>query len=286
MVAFPIGQRLTLSPAAIAAASIGAVAGAAVFLMPGSLLERAVLDSGIAAFVPQAEPPLGATARLILAMVAALLVGGLGWLALSFMPVPQMRGFGTLSLAEVLPVLRMGASHPDAPAREPLMAARDLGTPFLEVKTDLAARKANKPRAVARPLPIAPAVPPIERDLPRDLDAPLAAFDPGAIPDEPAKPVPTVPSLAPRKPELDPGERIEVFELARPEPLPVEDRPIAAPKTEATIQALLERLEQGIARRAEAVAPPPPPVRPAPTRERAPQGLEEALRELRRLATI
>lgn len=296
MVAFPLGQRLTLTPAALVALALGVAAAAALFVLPAPWLESVVLDSGIAAFVPNAEPPLGLTARVVLAIGAAVVVAGLGWAVTTVLPsarrTPHFAPDFVSDAAETLPVLRRADSHPDAPARAPLMATRDLGTPFLDVKAKDAARLA---KPVPKPMPTAP----IERDIPRDLDAPLSAFDPAAIPYEPAAPVPVVASLVKLVPALDEGERFESFELPRPAPLPVEERPIATPRTDETIHALLERLERGLARREEAVTPAAVPVvevQPEPVIEPAPepvkptlvpqvQGLQDTLSELRRLAT-
>ncbi|MGK6321148.1 hypothetical protein [Sphingomonas sp. DT-204] len=258
MVAFSFRQRLTLSPAALAAIVAAGAAAAAMVALPAHILESAAADSGIAAFVPSAEPPLGPTARTLLAMLGGAFAGAVGWAVVTLLPRPRPAARPP-SDEETVPVLRRADAHPDAPPRAPLLATRDLGPPpFPPERVD-------------------PAPAPIERDLPCDLGTPLSVFDPGAIPDVPAVPVPPVAPLY-RKPELQPGERIETFELARPAPLPIDERPLAAPRTEATIQALLDRLENGVARRAEAA---PEPARSAET---SLQGLERALDELRRLA--
>jgi hypothetical protein len=96
---------------------------------------------------------------------------------------------------------------------------------------------------------------------------------------------------------FDSSERFETFELTpmrrsapparlrpapRPEPQPQmapEQEPIATPKTDATIHALLERLEKGVVRRGMAVGP-EPEANPRQTE----RGLEEALVTLRNLA--
>jgi hypothetical protein len=116
-----------------------------------------------------------------------------------------------------VPVLRRADAHPDAPARRPLSAARDLGEPTDEP-------------------------PVVERDLPDDLDQPLAAYDPGAIRPVPAEPVrPVAPLVKIERPQVfDPGDRFETFALAPP--------PAPRARPEATIHALLDRLEQGVAR--------------------------------------
>ncbi|UIJ46888.1 hypothetical protein LZK98_08080 [Sphingomonas cannabina] len=267
MVAFSFRQRLTLSPAALAAIVAAGAVAAAMVALPTHVLESLAVDSGVAAFVPSAEPPLGTTARTLLAMLGGAFAGAAGWAVVTLLPRRSPPpGRQPQSDEETVPVLRRADAHPDAPPRAPLLATRDLGPPPF-------------PPERAEPAP-EPEPEPIERDLPRDLEAPLSAFDPGAIPEVPAVPVPPVAPLY-RKPDLRPGERIETFELARPAPLPIDERPLAAPRTEATIQALLDRLEKGVTRRAEAAPEPQQPTSPA---ESSLQGLERALDELRRLA--
>ena len=75
----------------------------------------------------------------------------------------------------------------------------------------------------------------VERDIPADLDQPLAAFDPQAVPAEPRQPVRPVAPL--RAPALAKGERIDTVELPH---RPGEDTP--------SIESLLRRLEQGTRR--------------------------------------
>jgi hypothetical protein len=262
MVAFPILNRLTITPAALAAVVAAGTAAAVIVALPSHALESLVAGSGIAAFVPAAAPPLGFTARLLLTMLAGAAIGSLAWSIVTLLPRPRPRRRAPLH--EVLasetivhvpvPVLRRADAHPDAPPRAPLIATLELGTPFLDVR--------------------AKALPPRERDIPRNLEAPLSAYDPAAILDQPVAPVPPVAPLF-RKPALDNGERFESFDLPRPAPLPLDERPIAAPRTEATIHALLERLERGVARRAEL----------APATSEPESQLQDTLSELRQLAT-
>lgn len=265
MVAFPIRQRVKLPLTPLTAILAAVLVGGGLLLVPTAVLEAVIVDSGIAALLPAAEPPLGLTARLALAITAAagsgavawlgayLILGGEGIVTLRPRPVPAA------APDDGVPVLRRADAHPDAPARAPLLATRDLGIPFLEV------------RAL------------VERDLPRDLDAPLSAFDPGAIPDEPAAPMPTVaPLVRLAPPPCEPGERFEVFELPTPTPSPIDVRPIAAPRTDATIHALLDRLERGVSRQIKPAQAPAPALTPAVPSF---NGLDETLAELRRLAT-
>ena len=274
MVAYPIPTRLKLSLAPTFAIAAGLCVALACMVAPADVLETIVLDSGVPALFPAAAPPLGWTARTALAMIAGGGVAAVVWVAtmlllggereVTFAPrrlaIPTLPALSKLAFraardritVETAPVLRRADAHPDAPARAPLLALRDLGTPFLYVR--------------------APAPEPVERDLPRDLDAPLAAFDPHAIPDVAAEPVrPVAPLHAVRNPAvIEAGERFEAFELRPPVAAPLDQPPIAAPRTDATIHALLDRLERGVSNRAG------PRSRPG--------GIDDALSELRRLA--
>ena len=285
MFAFPQPRRLNVAPASTAGAALGTLAAAATLFVPAVLLESLVMASGVPALLAAAEPPLGATARVLVALLVGLGVGGLAWLVTSSFarraPAAQLRALLEI-LASRLHALKRADVHPDAPARPPVLATRDLGTPFLEVR-------AKKPKRGADDVPLAaakPVLPPVEQPLPADFDVPLSAFDPSAIPTLAAEPVRAVAPLAkqPAAPPRDQGQRIETFELTPqlrpaprvlapdPEPTPT---PLATPRTDATIHALLDRLERGVARR-EATAPPPPrPKKPT---------IEDTLAELRQLA--
>lgn len=297
-------QRLNLPVAPLAAAVIGGVIALVFALIPAGMLEDLVIDSGIAAVLPAAEPPLGFTARAVLILVAGGGTALIAWFGLFLLlggrSIVVQRSDGVED-GEKAPVLRRADAHPDAPARRPLSANRELGTPFLEVRAGRPVHaKADEPETAA-------SFEPLERDLPVDLDMPLAAFDPHAIPDEPADwfPPPAPLLRSPRQQVFDPGDRFETFELTpmvrlsaplpelvpalEPElahyveptwqsaPAPVRPRDSARAELDpsATIHALLDRLERGVGRR-EIAAPLPPP------RE---ESLEQALVTLRRLAT-
>ncbi|MEN3748805.1 hypothetical protein TPR58_16645 [Sphingomonas sp. HF-S3] len=305
---------MKLAVATLGGLVTGAAGAIAVALLPGALIESIVTESGLPALLAAAEPPLGLTARAGLALGVGGVAALLGWFA-GFL-IFGSRGLaigrshaatrGERGEGDPVPVLRRADAHPDAPARAPLLATRDLGTPFLEVTArpappTLPPRRA-KPELKGLPLgrladpveaPAAPAVVepvPAERCLPVDLEQPLSAFDPGAILAVPMPaPVPPKP-LRPARPALfDESERFETFEITppvRPRPAPPpglrpvpqpEREAIATPRTDATIHALLERLEKGVIGRTAAPARAAPP----PARDRS---LEDALATLRMLA--
>ena len=216
-------QRLNIPVAPLAAALVGGVTALAFTLMPVGILEDFVLDSGVATIMPAAEPPLGVTARAVL-----IVAGGGGIALITWFTLLLVLGARAIVIqrsgedGEEPPlVLRRADAHPDAPARRPLSATRDLGTPFLEVRAerpihvtaDLPEETVQPPETVQpelAPAPVSTLAPlPIERPIPADLDTPLAALDPEAIP---ATPVAWFPKRAtdfsPPRPHYGPAEPV------------------------------------------------------------------------------
>ena len=135
-------------------------------LLPVWRIEAAVEASGLPALLPAAAPPLGMTARVTLMLAAATLIAGPLWIGLwLLLPAGRKR-----RAANAEPSVRRADAHPDAPPRPPVRAARDLGKPFLD--------------------PLDPVE--TELDLPRDLNTPMAIFDPAAVPPVPAAPAQSV----------------------------------------------------------------------------------------------
>lgn len=281
-------KHLILPVAPFAAGVIGVATAAMFALVPTDLLEAMAVDSGIASVLSAAEPPLGLTARLLLVLLCGGGIGAIAWFGLSLtfgartIVLQRSRGGGDA------PVLRRADAHPDAPARRPLFANTDLGTPFLEVCAKPVHVDADAIEPVVQPIP-APA--PTEQPLPTDLDQPLAAFDPGAVPDEPldwfTPPVDAEPPA--RRQTFDPGERFETFPLTpmvRPTPQLVpepEPKPARAAKADPseTIHALLDRLERVSADRRQArVAAAPSDSVAVPA-----ESIQDTLAALRRMAT-
>jgi hypothetical protein len=221
MVAYPRSKGLSSSVAPIGAALVGVMAAAACMLVPADTLEIMVWNSGIASIVPAAAPPLGTTARVVLALATGTVSAAVTWAALYLLFGPGGFLAPRARRRDGVPALRRADAHPDNPARAPMSAA-DLGTPLMEIT--------------------APPVGERELQVPKDLDMPLAAFDPGAVLATPREPVRPVTPLA--KPPLAPGERLDTFAPARAaaqrhEPVPPQ-----------TIESLLRRLEEGAGRRA------------------------------------
>lgn len=297
-------QRLILPVAPLGGAAMGLATAIGFALVPGDMLGRLVLRSGIPAVIAAAEPPLGLTARIVLALLGGGTIALLGWFAVFLILGSRTLVFGREAAAvadpemdDAAPVLRRADAHPDAPSRRPVFANRDLGTPFLEVR----ARHPNdndETAGQALPMSSVSITPPVADgpiDLPVDLDMPLSAFDPAAIghpmpivPEPATQPLvpPSLVSAPLRQQIFEPSERFETFELTpmvRAEPVsPPEPRrePREPRDTQATISALLERLERSVTDRH---GRPPAPAGKHDTE--SPDSLQDTLGTLRRMAT-
>ena len=220
-------QRLNLPVAPVVAAAIGGIVALVFAIIPAGSLENLVIDTGLAAIVPATQPPLGVTARAVLILSAGAGSALVAWFALFLLIGGRaivVQKNGAVDDDEAAPVLRRADAHPDAPARRPLSATRELGTPFLEVR-------ANRPAGTrAGEAVIAPEPPATERDLPIDLNMPLAAFDPNAIPAKPIQWFPPAAELVAQadQPMADSGAH-ETADPTPPAPKPRGPKPMGAP---------------------------------------------------------
>lgn len=251
------GSALDLAMAAFAATAAGFV----IFAMPNWQFDRAVELSGLPLVLSAAQPPLGLTARI--AAVAAAVIGtwAFVWLVLRALskkqPEPKRRP-APVEIEVAPPRLRRADAHPDAPARRPILAGLELGTPL----DDLPHREQQVPEPVA------------EEVGPDEAAAQLLAFDPTAV-------------------GFQAAEEAEPASLGRQEPPEIpevhDSIPPAEPAGEhegASIGHLMQRLELGILRREH-----PDWAAPAEAREQnkdAPlqidQRLRSAIEDLQRLA--
>lgn len=294
---------MNLPIAPVIAGVLGGAVALGMLVVPMPVLEGLVMDSGLPAVIAATEPPLGFTARSIMALGAGASVALFSWFAAFVLLGSRTLKIGgseeiDLDLDAVpTPVLRRADAHPDAPPRPPLLATRDLGRPFDAFRTPVDITKIEEEIEeiaieVAAPVLEPLAIAPIEQPLPVDLDQPLAAFDPDALPEVPlAAPVALPPlSRSAKPPVFEETERFEVFELpapVRPEPRPMSlvsrEDAITRPETEASVHALLERLERGVLRKGVATAAAPSPSTRVERRARE-RGLEDALITLRNMA--
>ena len=213
-------QPITANPLfpAVVALWFGAAFGLGSLAVRPSLLEDLVLKSHIDLVLPAAAPPLGITARILLALVLAALGAVLGIILARRLtrtkPEAHERKRGAKDLSAASPRVRNRDAHPDAPARRPISAHEELGDeePF-EAARPAGGLLANRRRTLAisedepdfvphdaAPLPGLSPVQPLDLAslaLPVDL---LPASEPSyeAPPASPAPPLDwTRPALAP-----------------------------------------------------------------------------------------
>ena len=267
-------------------AGLAALAAAfAAFAVPQDLLSRAVSATGLPSLLSAAQPPLGLTARVAIAVGGALIVFGVVFLLLRLLDRSGLNAAPETPDVEEMPGprVRRRDGHPDAPAPRPISAARDLGEPA----------PPQAPRA-AVPLWLEeaePAAAPFEA-------LPDAVFEPDPEPEpvlelepepvhmpEPAPPVAVWQAPEPvSAPEPEPRSVAEA--APQPEPRPA---PEPAPQAEmpTSIAELMDRLERGLAKRRPAAPAPAPAVAPQvfPEAAEAPDDrLQSAIASLQRLA--
>ncbi|MEA3013282.1 MAG: hypothetical protein QOD42_1827 [Sphingomonadales bacterium] len=211
----------------------GLAAAAAVFFafaMPQDVLSQIVSATGLPSLFAAAQPPLGLTARIAIALGGALVTFGLVFFLLRLLDRSGLES-GRARPAAAEPEdgeapRRRRDYHPDAPVRRPISAARDLGEP-------------------------APPAPP-RAAVPTWLD------------------------------EAEPAAAPEPEAVIEPEPAPAAEMP-------TSIAALMERLEQGLARRqprrgTPAIPPSPQALAPQVFPEAPDDRLQSAIDSLQRLA--
>ena len=140
MVAFFTRKGLISPP--VLALCVAVLAAVMAMLVPVYRLEQWSVDSGIAAIIDAAQPPLGLRAQAAFAFIAAVVAGGgvliLAVLVKVMMPRRRRRRSRPPEAVIVMgddsvPQVRRADAHPDAPPRAPVLATRDLGIPFLDV---------------------------------------------------------------------------------------------------------------------------------------------------------
>ena len=115
---------------AVVALWFGALFGLGSLAVRPSLLEELVLGSHIDLVIPAAAPPLGITARILLALAMAALGGILGIMLTRRLTRPEPEVYERKRSAQdntQTPRTRLRDAHPDAPARRPISAHDELG---------------------------------------------------------------------------------------------------------------------------------------------------------------
>ncbi|MBC2778421.1 hypothetical protein [Parasphingopyxis marina] len=269
----------------VASAISGLIVAALILMIPNPLFEAFIVRTGLPDIFSAAEPPLGARARIYLALIAALIVTTGAWIALSVVVGRKRRtpraDFGyhyDAEEAEEQPVRRRADFHPDAPYRRPIMAGDDLGAPLdlvdvvpedfeeeepLELSmADIledevpAAEEAEPEIAEPEPAPQPALEPELESEFaqaPEADEEPLAA-DPVAEPvaeESDEEPIFTVP-LRPRETEAaqapEPTQEPLAEPVVQPAPVQAEAKPQPG-DARAELAELVTRLEAGLERR-------------------------------------
>lgn len=252
-------------------AAIWAASGAvfAVLTFPAGLIEVAATSSGISEVLPAAAPPLGMTARLVLAAFAGVMAAGA---ALAFrrrstpakgvekmgFALSRLTGFARRRarkpepLVSDMPILRRADAHPDAPPRRPIFANSDFGGTGMFSEMPVSP-EAQMPDIVAPEIEAALAEPLVSfEDAMSDATAQDEKFSfeeqPVHLPLDGISSAQVPSGFAPlAAPVPPPG--MDVSAEAPADALPREPRP---PLDGLTIAQLAERFEMGLARRAVA----------------------------------
>lgn len=263
-------------------------AGAALVILsaPVGLIELVVASTGLSEALPAAAPPLGMTARVLIAGFAALMAVGLVWaMGRQAAGVPRighaphresphrdMQGAGKMGFAmsklaalargRILspagghaPVLRRADAHPDAPSRPPIFASRDFSGLDIFARTEpghreiiVAAEPESDPVVASAGLQMPSAPLPLAVE---DLPPPAIARALRARPFE-APPVAS-----------DSGDPVAPMPMSVPSSPPEPSAAAACETDRLSIADLTARLERGLALRGEHAARGPIPA-PAP----------------------
>ena len=125
----PERSALDLPVAGLAALAVAFAA----FTIPDALLGRAIEATGLPSVLSAAQPPLGNTARLLMALAGALaaFAAAFALAALARSLRQPLARAGRRGRARPLRrrAFNRADAHPDAPPRRPISAARDLGEP-------------------------------------------------------------------------------------------------------------------------------------------------------------
>jgi hypothetical protein len=238
-----LSSALDWGVAALAAAS----AGFLLFAMPEPLFASLVVKSGLPNVLEAAQPPLGGTARLAAAAAASLFAFGFVLSLLRALdrgpasaPVEacETDAVGDLHPSE-MPRLRKADAHPDAPARRPILAGRELGEPVDSIPDELLL-EAPEPERAPEPASLRQPLPPflVPQETPAEAEA---AFEPEQEPDLEPEP----------EPESEPEEDAEAEAEADAQPA-------------ADLSSLMERFESGLVRKQQAIVRPLDSPRPTP----------------------
>ncbi|MFM5886359.1 MAG: hypothetical protein ACKOQ3_13715 [Novosphingobium sp.] len=236
----PKSKPITANPLfpAVVALWFGALFGLSSLAVRVSVIEALVMKSGIDLIVPAAAPPLGITARILVALILAALGALIGAAIARRLARPKAeererkRSVRTSEAEE--PRVRSRDSHPDAPARRPISAHEELGgddavnapaAPGL-----LAGRRRGLTAETEQSHFVPPEFAPLPGGLPQILD--LAGAELDRAEEIPAQSAPAVLAEAPAiAPAADLNAYADAPSAAAepPAPVAVPDEPVTAP---------------------------------------------------------
>lgn len=154
------------------AALAGLAVAFAIFTVPDDLLADAVAATGIANLVAAAQPPLGTTARIVLALTGSVAAFAGAFVLLRWLDRFALRAPAPAGVEPEAPRIRKSDAHPDAPPRRPISASRDLGEPAPPARP--APRPAPDPAIASSSVPAVPAATQSLGDLMARLERGLA----------------------------------------------------------------------------------------------------------------
>jgi hypothetical protein len=121
----------------VASAVSGLIVAALILMTPNPWFEAFIVETGLPGVLTAAEPPLGARARIVFALIAALIVTIGAWAALtailgrkSHKRTEDQFEYPQDEREHENPRIRRADSHPDAPYRRPIMAGDEMGIPL------------------------------------------------------------------------------------------------------------------------------------------------------------
>ena len=187
----------------------GAAAGFLLYAMPEDLLARAFQALRLASFSPHFQPPFGAGLRWAVAAAAGLVTCAFVWSLMKALDRPASPAAARDDEAEAVhlpepeeaPRLRKADAHPDAPARRPLLAGRDLGEP-VDFAAPAEAEEVDEAFDLTEEHAIAAEPEPEPEPAPQPLPSFLVAQEPEPAPEpESASAPPPAPAPATEDPE-------------------------------------------------------------------------------------
>ncbi len=230
--------------APIVAALFGLVSAILVFATPGWLLERVVGTTGLSAVIAAARPPLGDTARTLIAVVAGLLVGLGLWLVLRIIEKQVHASRVGAAKRPSVPNAGRESGSPSAvrqkSGRSPIFAGQELGAPLMS----------DEALASGEELFLDPTMldqaPQVETDV--EPEAPLVL----EAPDDGAYGEPAIQTVADPEPVVEEAAAIAspVFDMQSPDIA----QPLRDSENEPSLIELVNRFETALDRRKTRVA--------------------------------